>query len=267
MVSIENKKFLDSLTNSKLSDQQKSKKIISYLSETYPNNGTHAKKLSLFKSHCRSSDVFFDPDNSKLITNQGIFDAVNQDRENKQLPCKMHVPMSFLLDLQSFENSHNKYELYIYLLYQSGRRPNELCDNIMNDNFHLRDGNLMCDYLAKKRNVKKPLNGYPIVLESCENKCFIDLAARFKMLITNSKGHLTTSKSISDRSRAILASLSAKHGLNRNIKVKDLRPLYIETMKQKSMYKNMNSAQLIKNLLCHESRDVSVYYNDKFIIL
>lgn len=231
-------------------------RIKEYVNISYPNEKTRANRLSLMKKCVIENEILDDQKNAVNICDQKLYHKL---RCEKIIPDKQLITKEQVHQITQLKDSDNKFEILTYLLFQSGRRIGEF----LKGKFEIKNEKLYIDKLDKKRDIKPKSGGYEIQLLDESPDGFMSLLDKFNKLRTKpSSGDYIKNETIKCKT-----CVSIKASTDGQFKVKDLRPLYIASMKLKPEYKLKNSNSLVQKLLHHEGLGVTVHYNDVFEII
>ena len=253
----QDKTDLTALHTKKKNDKQFIKSLLSHLKKKYTNDTTLSSKISLYKKYVRDNNLLDKPeDNLKLIGDDKLRRKLNKAREDRQEAPKKKLNKSVVNKIIDFKTETNSDKLLIFLLFATGRRITEF----INGNWTVRGNKLFIDKISKKRGDNHPAGGYEIrLINKVKPAEFITLLNKFKT---------GNNRPSSEANRKVVNRLLKKPEFAPINKVKDLRPLYVQYLKDyDSEIKQLNGNQAIKNILHHNKKTTSILYNDKFDIV
>jgi hypothetical protein len=239
---MEFKSKIESIGNSNLTDSDKVKSVLDLISANYsyrslPVMASKAKGI-LLRGGLISKEA---SQNIKYpeVTKELIKQTENrlQNRETVELSKEDYDK------LVSYKNSELPEELIIYLLLVSGRRFNEIYNNI----FTIKKGKLFIDKLSKRKFNKK--NGFEIKLILIKPSEFIKLYNKFKK--TNKLNQNALNRKVNRRLN--------KLGLTAH----KMRSIYLFYQMNINKVESKKSHHIrVKNLLHHEKCETGKYYSD-----
>ena len=249
-----------------LEDDEIIEKILEYVNTNFANRGTRANRLSLLKKCVIENEILNDISNAWKIGDPTLYQELNQQREINCPKLRTQISRKYINTLIDCKDSDNKFELLFYLLLITGRRVSEFLNGefkLIADTSNKGQYHLYILNLSKKRNIEsQDSNGYHIQLLYETPTNFMTLLSKFNTLRTKSNGKQMTHASIVSAGCVCINKL-----LDQQLKIKDLRPMYIALSKLKPEHKNKIGSSLVQELLNHENRSVSIFYNDKFEII
>jgi integrase len=224
-------------------DLLKGVKEIVYYGQSQPKDRTITWRYSMVKKylreHIKDKDVLKKIKPPTELTEKVIKSNIEiRDSEKRLL-----IDEDLINKILSFENSKNCYEMYIYLLFISGRRLREITDakfiNIKSNNSIKIDG-------IKKQKEDQIHTFKPLVSKTK----FFRVYRKFNRICKNS-----IIKNMSGNLQRII-----KKKLGTNMKAHDLRKIYAVYSYKFRNDENLKINPFIKKLLNHTSTDASMSY-------
>lgn len=250
----ENKEVIDSLRSNFSPDEIFIEQLLAYLKVKYPHDASRSNKISVFKFYVKQNNLVAE-NKLYLIRDDELRRRLNIEREEKQENIKQKLNLQIIDKIIEFKDSDNPEKLLIYLLFVTGRRISEF----LNGKFNVRGERLYINEISKKRETPHPAEGYEIHLAEITPDQFISRLEKYRQ-----KNKRTSTEAIRKAANRILMNPSFAP-INT---VKDLRPLYVHYLKSyDDDIKVMQGNQAIKNILHHDSKTTSIFYNDKFDIV
>lgn len=257
-------RYVDALSNTiGLTDKDKAVRIKDFiLNMENVSDGSKKNCLVNIKKYVIKNNIFEDNEMVNFINCKVFYakciDASNLSRETKSIiECDIEVVKEILklknnykVDRNTKIHNINKYSLYIYLLFTSGLRTNEITDNSFTiiDNTTIRAKRIS---KQKEDDTDKPKDIKLLITSTEWLKLFENLQEQIKRMNITASG--TIGSGIKRQIELIHPTMTAH----------SLRKLYLQYHKTiRKTDEDLLPSVLTKKLLHHSNENVSVFYND-----
>ena len=144
-------KYVKTLDKKGLTDEIKAKKIVDYILKLDISKSYKSTSITKIKKYLIDTNSFSNPENYILVKAptelyNELHDISNENRKDKKNIILNQNDINILFNLK---NSDNPWKLYIWLLFVSGRRLNELFDNTITK---ISIDKIKLAYISKKEN-------------------------------------------------------------------------------------------------------------------
>ena len=255
MTSIYNKvrDYIDTLNKKSLDDELKAKKIVDFILNLDVSNSYKSSTITKIKKYLTENNMFSNPDFYKLVKAptkfyNDLFEKSKSKRLKKQPKTLNQNDINILFNLK---NSDDAWKLYIWLLFVSGRRLNELFDNKISK---ISIDKIKLDFISKKENIPDE-NIVHLLVPSND---FFDVLNKFN----NLKKTTPVLNKLPYYQTAINRTLKKLKLSNNELTSHSLRKTYLTYMVDVKKFKpDLMPSVRAKILLNHNNENTSTFYN------
>lgn len=255
MTSIYNKvlDYIDTLNKQSLNDELKATKIVDFILNLDVSNSYKSSTITKIKKYLTENNMFSNPDFYKLVKAptefyNDLFENTKSNRLKKQPKTLNQNDINILFNLK---NSDDPWKLYIWLLFVSGRRLNELFDNKISK---ISIDKIKLDFISKKENIPDE-NIVHLLVPSND---FFDVLNKFN----NLKKTTPVLNNLPYYQTAINRTLKKLKLSNNELTSHSLRKTYLTYMVDVKKFKpDLMPSVRAKILLNHNNENTSTFYN------
>jgi integrase len=255
MTSIYNKvlDYIDTLNKQSLNDELKATKIVDFILNLDVSNSYKSSTITKIKKYLTENNMFSNPDFYKLVKAptefyNDLFENTKSNRLKKQPKTLNQNDINILFNLK---NSDDPWKLYIWLLFVSGRRLNELFDNKISK---ISIDKIKLDFISKKENIPDE-NIVHLLVPSND---FFDVLNKF----INLKKTTPVLNKLPYYQTAINRTLKKLKLSNNELTSHSLRKTYLTYMVDVKKFKpDLMPSVRAKILLNHNNENTSTFYN------
>jgi integrase len=255
MTSIYNKvlDYIDTLNKQSLNDELKATKIVDFILNLDVSNSYKSSTITKIKKYLTENNMFSNPDFYKLVKAptefyNDLFEKSKSKRLKKQPKTLNQNDINILFNLK---NSDDAWKLYIWLLFVSGRRLNELFDNKISK---ISIDKIKLDFISKKENIPDE-NIVHLLVPSND---FFDVLNKFN----NLKKTTPVLNNLPYYQTAINRTLKKLKLSNNELTSHSLRKTYLTYMVDVKKFKpDLMPSVRAKILLNHNNENTSTFYN------
>jgi integrase len=245
--------YLDTLNKKSLNDELKATKIVEFILNLDVSNSYKSATITKIKKHLTKTNAFSNPDNYNLVKAPAefyndLFEKSKQTRLNKEPKTLNQNDINILFNLK---NSDDPWRMYIWLLFVSGRRLNELFDNKITK---ISIDKIKLDFISKKENIPDE-NIIHLLVPSND---FFDVLNKFN----NLKKTTPVLNKLPYYQTAINRTLKKLKLSNDELTSHSLRKIYLTYMMDvKNFRSDLMPSVRTKMLLNHNNENTSTFYN------
>lgn len=245
--------YFNSLNQQSLSQVLKVKKVVDFILKQNVSNSYKSTLITKIKQHLiannliDSSKYFDDIEEIKDLYN-GLFEQVKENRSNKSPVSLNQNDINILFNLK---NSDNPWKLYIWLLFVSGRRLNELFNNTITK---ISIDKIKLAFISKKEN--KPDENIVYLIVPYDE--FIAVYNKFQ----DYKKNMKQLNNFPYYQKAINRTLDKLKLSDSDVTTHTLRKTYLTYMVEVKKFRpDLMPSVRAKMLLCHDNEFTSTFYN------
>jgi len=245
--------FVDTLNKKSLNDELKATKIVDFILNLNVSNSYKSATITKTKKYLTETNAFSNPNNYNLIKAptkfyNDLFEISKSNRKEKQPKTLNQNDINILFNLK---NSDDAWKMYIWLLFVSGRRLNELFDNTITK---ISIDKIKLGFISKKENIPDE-NIVHLLVPSND---FFDVLNKFN----NLKKTNDVLNNFPYYSIAINRTLKKLKLSDNELTSHSLRKTYLTYMMEvKKFRSDLMPSIRTKMLLNHNNENTSTFYN------
>ena len=250
--------YFNTLDKKTLNDEVKAKKIVDYILKLDISNSYKSTSITKIKKYLIANNKFSNPNNYELVKAplelyNELHNVSNENRKNKHSKSLNQNDINILFNLK---NSDDPWKKYIWLLFVSGRRLNELFDNTIEK---VSIDKIKLGYISKQENI--PDNNIVHLIVPYDE--FIAVYNQFIQMKKDTK----TLNNFPYYHTAVNRTLGKLKLSQSNITTHYLRKTYLTYMLDVKKFKqDLLPSVRTKMLLNHNSEYNSTYYNGSIVL-
>jgi len=249
--------FVDNIVKKPLNDEVKAKKIVDFILDLDISKSYKSTTITKIKKYLIANNKFSNPNNYELIKAprdlyNDLFEKTKFNRSKKTPKSLNQNDIDILFNLKNKDD--DPWKLYIWLLFVSGRRINELFNNSITK---LSINTIKLGYISKKPNEPNEPNDN-IVYLSVPYDDFISVYNKFNSF----KSKKPVLNNLSYYHTAISRTLNKLDLSDKSITAHSLRKSYLTYMVEVKKFRpDLLPSIRTKMLLNHDNENTSVFYN------
>ena len=246
--------YIDTLNKKSLNDELKATKIVEFILNLDVSNSYKSATITKTKKYLTETNAFSNPNNYNLIKAptefyNDLFEKSKSNRLTKQPKTLNQNDINILFNLK---NSDDAWRMYIWLLFVSGRRLNELFDNTITK---ISIDKIKLGFISKKENINPDDNIIHLLVPSND---FFDVLNKFN----NLKKTTPVLQKLPYYQTAINRTLKKLKLSNDELTSHSLRKTYLAYMMNvKNFRSDLMPSIRTKMLLNHNNENTSTFYN------